>query len=386
MKIYISGGTLVTPHRILPGHTLVIEGEKISAIGSGEIGVEPGSAVISAAGYWICPGFVDIHTHGAIGVGTMDATIEAIHKMARFKAKHGVTSYLPTTWSATPERVIRAIRNVADCPQPEEGAQHLGVHVEGPYLNVDHRGAQLPEVIRPPDPEEYETWLETGVVRLVTVAPEVEGALAFVDRALPDGVEFAIGHSGAAYDQVVEAADHGVRQVTHLFNGMLGLHHRRPGTLGGCLADDRLYAQLIVDGIHLHPAMVKLAVRAKSPARAILITDAIRGAGLPDGDYDFDGQVMSVRNGVSRTPAGSLSGSTLTMDQGLRNLINFTGLPLQEVLPMATAVPAESIGFSGRKGVLAPGADADLVFLDAGLEVCKTMILGRTVYDAEMEV
>ena len=386
MKTYITGGTLVTPHRILPGYTLVIEGEKIVSIESGELALDPGAVVISAAGHWVCPGFIDVHTHGAVGVGAMDATPEAIHRMARFKAQHGVTSYLPTTWSAAPDRVIKAIENVAACPQPEEGAHHLGVHVEGPYLNVAHKGAQLPEVIRLPDPQEYEAWLETGVVRLVTIAPELEGALDFVDRAVPDGVEFAIGHSGASYEEVVEAADHGVRQVTHLFNGMLGLHHRRPGTLGGCLVDDRLYAQLIVDGIHLHPAMVKLAVRAKSPVRSILITDAIRGTGLPDGDYNFDGQVMSVRDGVSRTPEGSLSGSTLTMDQGLRNLINFTGLPLQEALPMATAVPAASIGLEGQKGVLAPGADADLIFLDAGLKVRKTMILGRTVYDWEKDL
>jgi len=386
MKTYITGGTLVTPHRILPGYTLVIEGEKIVSIESGELALDPGAVVISAAGHWVCPGFIDVHTHGAVGVGAMDATPEAIHRMARFKAQHGVTSYLPTTWSAAPDRVIKAIENVAACPQPEEGAHHLGVHVEGPYLNVAHKGAQLPEVIRLPDPQEYEAWLETGVVRLVTIAPELEGALDFVDRAVPDGVEFAIGHSGASYEEVVEAADHGVRQVTHLFNGMLGLHHRRPGTLGGCLVDDRLYAQLIVDGIHLHPAMVKLAVRAKSPARSILITDAIRGTGLPDGDYNFDGQVMSVRDGVSHTPEGSLSGSTLTMDQGLRNLINFTGLPLQEALPMATAVPAASIGLEGQKGVLAPGADADLIFLDAGLKVRKTMILGRTVYDWEKDL
>jgi len=385
MKTYITGGTLVTPHRILPSHTLVIQGEKIIAIGSSELPLDPGAVVISASGYWIIPGFIDVHTHGAMGTGAMDATPDAIHRMARFIAKHGVTSYLPTTWSATPGRMMEAIENIANCPQPEDGAHHLGVHVEGPYLNVAHKGAQRPETIRLPDPEEYEAWLETGAVRLITLAPELEGALDFVDRALPAGVEFAIGHSGATYEQVVEAADHGVRQVTHLFNGMLGLHHRRPGTLGGCLVDDRLYTQLIVDGVHLHPGMVKLAVRAKSPARSILITDAIRGTGLPDGDYDFDGQVMSVRDGVSRTPEGGLSGSTLTMDQGVRNLINFTGLPLQEVLPMATSVPAEAIGWGGRKGILAPGADADLVFLDAALEVRKTMILGRIVYDAGVD-
>lgn len=385
MKRYITGGTLVTPHRILPGHTLVIEGEKIVAIGSSELPLDPGASVISAEGCWIAPGFIDIHTHGAMGVGAMDATPEAIHQMARFKAKHGVTSYLPTTWSAAPERVLKAVENIATCPQPEDGAHHLGVHIEGPYLNVDYKGAQRSEVIRLPDPAEYEAWLETGAVRLVTLAPELEGALDFVDRAVPAGVEFAIGHSGASYEQVIEAADHGVRQVTHLFNGMLGLHHRRPGTLGGCLADDRLYTQIIVDGIHFHPAMVKLAVRAKSPSRTILISDAIRGAGLPDGVYKFDGQEMTVRDGVSRTPEGGLSGSTLTMDQGVRNLINFTGLPLQEVLPMATSVPAESMGWGGRKGILAPGADADLVFLNASLEVSKTMVLGRIVYDAGME-
>jgi N-acetylglucosamine-6-phosphate deacetylase len=166
---------------------------------------------------------------------------------------------------------------------------------------------------------------------------------------------------------------------------MLGLHHRSPGTLGGCLTDDRLYTQLIVDGIHLHPAMVKLAVRAKSTSRSILITDAIRGTGLPDGDYNLNEQPMSVRNGVCRTPEGSLSGSTLTMDRGVRNLIDFTGLPLQEVLPMATAVPAEAMGLSGQRGILAPGANADIVFLNANMEVRKTMVLGRVVYDAEMD-
>jgi N-acetylglucosamine-6-phosphate deacetylase len=383
LKTVITGGNLVTPDQLLPGHTLVIEGQKISAIGSREISPDPGVLVISAAGLWVCPGFIDIHAHGAMGSGTMDATPAAIHRLARFKARHGVTSYLPTTWSARPTAIMKAIENIAGCPQPKDGARHLGVHIEGPYLNKAHRGAQLPDLIRPPDPQEYEAWLETGVIRLVTLAPEIEGALDFVDRAVPDGVEFAIGHSGATFEQILEAADHGVRHVTHLFNGMAGLHHRRPGTVGGCLAEDRLLTQLIADGIHVHPALVKVAARAKTPARMILITDAIRGAGLADGDYEFGDQVMFVRDGVSRTPQGHLSGSTLTMDLGLRNLIDFTGLSLQEALPMATSVPAESIGLAGIKGALVPGADADLVFLDAALEVRKTMILGRIVYDAD---
>lgn len=301
--------------------------------------------------------------------------------MARFCTEHGVTSYLPTVWSAAPEVMTRAILGVAHCPRPDDGAHHLGVHVEGPYLNPDHRGAQREEVLSPPDPVEYRAWLETGVVRLVTIAPEMEGALAFIDEAVYQGVEFAIGHSGASYDEVVRAADHGVRQVTHLFNGMLGMHHRRPGTVGGCLTDDRLYAQIIVDGIHVHPAMVQLAVRAKTPARVILVTDAIRGTGMPNGVYEFDGQVMHVRGGVSRTPEGALSGSTLTMDQALRNVMDFAELPLHEALPMATSVPAEAMGLMGKKGVLAPGADADVILLDDGLDVQMTLVGGRVVYE-----
>lgn len=383
MKTWVIGGTLLTPHQVLPDHTLIIKDGKFADILAGVPQPATGDRVVDATGFLLTPGFLDIHTHGALGGDTMDASCDTLHKMAHFFVKHGVTAYLPTTWSAHPRRILQAIENVASCSQPEDGAHHLGVHVEGPYLNIDHRGAQRPEVIRTPDAEEYTTWLESGVLCLVTLAPEVEGALDFVERGVSQGVEFAIGHSGATFEQVAAAADRGVRQATHLYNGMLGLHHRRPGTVGGCLLDDRIYTQIIVDGVHVHPAMVRLAICAKTPARTILITDAICGTGLPDGDYEFDGQVMYVRGGVSRTPAGGLSGSTLTMDQALRNAIQFTGLPLNEVLPMATSVPAEAMGWQGKKGSLARGADADLVFLDEALNVLKTFVAGRVVFEAE---
>jgi N-acetylglucosamine-6-phosphate deacetylase len=381
MRTHISGGTLVTPHEILREHTLVIEEDTILAVEPNPLLPEPEDVVIDATRKWVCPGLIDLHGHGAMGVNVMEGRYEDVHQIAKFYAKHGVTAYLPSTWSAGPEQIMRAITSVATCPQFDDGAQHLGIHVEGPYLNPDHRGAQPREVIRKPDPAEYEAWLETGIVRLVTIAPEIEGALEFIDMAVPQGVEFAIGHSGASYEEVVTAADHGVRQVTHLFNGMLGLHHRRPGTLGGCLVEDRLYVQIIADGIHVHPEMIKLAVRVKPPGRVILITDAIRGAGMPDGDYDFGGQIVSVRDGVSRTPEGGLAGSTLTMDHALRNVMSFTGLPLNKVLPMATSVPAEAMGLADEKGSLRPGADADIVLLDRGLHVDMTMIGGRVVYE-----
>ena len=301
--------------------------------------------------------------------------------MARFFASHGVTAYLPTTWSAPLKNILNALHTIATCPQPTDGAHHLGVHVEGPYINPDFKGAQRIEVIRRPDPEEYKDWFELGVVRIVTIAPEIDGAHSFIDSAIHNGIEIAIGHSGADYNEVIKAVNHGVRQVTHIFNGMPGLHHRNPGTLGGCLVDDRLYAQIICDGVHIHPQVVKLAIRVKTPARVILITDAICGAGLPNGEYESGGQIMRVKDGVSRTSEGGLSGSTLTMDKALRNTMNFTGFPLSEVLPMATSVPAEAMGWIGKKGVISPGADADIVIFNSAFEVCQTMISGQIVYE-----
>lgn len=380
MKTFITGGKIILPDTRIEQKTLVIENQKIS-----EIFVnlpKPGDSdkVVDAQGKWVSPGLIDIHVHGACGLDMMDCSTDAIHTLGHYFADHGVTSYLPTTWSAPPELMLKATENVANCPQTENGARHLGVHIEGPYLSVKHRGAQLKDLIRKPDPIEYQKWLDTGVVKLITIAPENEGALEFIDLAVKQGVEFSIGHSGASYEQVIEAADHGVKQATHLYNGMLGLHHRNPGTVGAILTDDRIFAQIIADGVHVHPAMIKLAVMAKGVSRIILITDSIRGTGLPDGDYDYYGQKFTVTDGIARTPEGGLSGSTLTLDQALRNMIKFTGMPLNEVLPMATSVPAEAMGWSGQLGALKPGADADVIILNDDLIVEKTFILGKEVF------
>src|SRR5690606_37583508 len=369
----IVNGRIITPDGVLTDHTLITDGGLIRALIPSD-SAPPDSEMIDAGGQWVAPGFIDVHVHGGGGHDMMDATPEAIHGMARFFARHGVTSYLPTTMSAPAEAIVRALENVAACPQPEDGAQHLGVHVEGPYLSADFPGAQAPDVLRLPDPAEYARWFASGVVRLITLAPELDGALEMVDEGVRRGIEFAIGHSGASYEQVLMAADHGVRQATHTFNGMLGLHHRKPGTLGGVLTDDRIYAQIISDGIHTHPAMVKLLVRAKGTDRTLLITDAIRAAGLPDGDYDLGNQPVTVRDGICRIANGSLAGSTATMDAVLRNVMQFAGLSLPEAIPMATAVPAAAMNLTGRKGVIRPGADADIVLLDDNVQARLTMV------------
>lgn len=377
----ITGGTLITPSQNLPDHDLIIENGLIAAIRPTQS--QQADEIIDASGHYVIPGFIDVHVHGGAGADTMDATPEALHTMGRFFAAHGVTAYYPTTVTDSPERTLAALDNIAAAPQPEDGARHLGAHVEGPYLNAEHKGAQPAEFLRAADPAEYEAWLATGVTKLITVAPEIDGVNAMIARLMRDGVEFAIGHSGADYAIMQSAADAGVRQVTHTFNGMRGLHHREPGTLGAALTDDRLYAQIIPDGIHVHPAMVKLLVRAKTPARTLLITDSMRATGLHDGTYTLGAEQITVKDGIARTIAGNLAGSTLTMDAGLRNIINFTGLSLAEALPMATAIPAEAMGLTGRKGTLTPGADADIVLLDSALHPRLTLIAGRVIYRAE---
>ena len=381
MRTVIVGGSLLTPDRELPGHSLVLEDGKIVEIRPNR--AEKGDAIIESQGQFIAPGLIDIHVHGGEGSDTMDSTPEALAAMGRFFAAHGVTSFLATTITAPPADIRSAIDNVEDCLTQTGGAQVLGVHLEGPYLNAKYKGAQPEAYLRNPDPKEYETWLSADCVRLITLAPELAGALELIRLGVARGIEFAVGHSAADYETVIRAADSGLRQATHTFNGMGGLHHREPGTVGAVLSDDRIYAQVIADGVHLHPASFKILVRAKGVERTILITDAMRAAGLEDGEYDLGGQAILVKDGVARAANGSLAGSTLTMDEAVRNAAKFAGLSFREALRMATAVPAAALGMAGKKGSLSPGADADITLFDQDFEVQKTIVGGELVYDKE---
>lgn len=380
MKTCILNGTILDPENELTGYHILVEDGLIKAINPGALDNNTCDEIIDARNLKIIPGMIDIHTHGAMGMDTMDASQEALATMARFYARHGVTSFLPTTLAASKTETMAAITAVQDYQPENDGAQILGIHLEGPYLDEQYCGAQPIQFLRKPDPREYHQWFESGVVKLITVAPEMPGAMEMISQGAGVGIRFAVGHSQASLEQMHLAVKAGLDQATHFFNGMPSLHHRNPGIVGAVLSDDRIYAQLILDGNHVHPTVIKIAVKAKGVSKILLITDSIRAAGMNDGEYLLGSEMVEVKDGVARTSKGGLAGSTLTMDAGLRNLVKFTGDPLSQALTTATSNPALAMGMKGKKGVLAPGADADIVLMDEEFNIHLTMVGGRTVY------
>lgn len=378
MRLAILNGNVLTPAERCTGQAIFIHEGIIRYIG-----LHPPmyDDAIDARGLWVVPGFIDVHVHGACGHDLMDATRDALYGMARFFARQGVTAYYPTTMSASAESIQRALDAVATAPTLIDGAQHLGVHLEGPYLNADFCGAQPAQHLRKPHPDEYNAWLDSGIIALVTLAPELPQASLLMQTLSRMGVRMALGHSGATYEQALNAFDEGISQCTHIYNAMRGFHHRQPGALGATLLDERVYAQIIPDGVHVHPAAIQLLLRLKGIERIIIITDATSAAGLSDGRYTLGATPIQVEAGIARTRDGALAGSALTMIQAIRNMLIFTGLPLSSVLSMATVTPAQAMGLA-RKGRIAIGYDADLAFLDSDLNVRLTMIGGRIVYDA----
>ncbi len=359
-----------------PG-TVTIERDRITAVG---VRASVDAQALDAAGCFILPGFVDVHVHGGDGRDTMDADPAALAAMGRFFARHGVTSYLPTTMTAPLVDIRAAVATVAAAGSPAGGARMLGVHLEGPYISPAFPGAQQPADIRSPNVAEFTDLVAAGPVRMITLAPEQPGAQDLVRAALDAGITVVAGHTAATYEESVAAFDLGVSQATHTYNAMTGLHHRRPGTLGAVLTDDRVFAQLIADNIHVHPAAMAVLARCKGATRTLLITDAMRAAGLAEGDYELGGQPVTVRDGQCRLADGTLAGSVLTMDRALVNLMAATGWSLARAWPTTSRTPAASIGLSDQLGSIQPGYLADLVLLDEDHVVVATIVGGQIAY------
>lgn len=381
--------SVAVPTGFVRAHVLV-EGDRIVAVTPAGAGTSPTAdtgatgdtdTVFDAEGNVLLPGFIDVHIHGADGCDTMDATPEALAALATFKVRHGVTGFLPTTMTAPVADTLAAVANVAAAgASPGDGARVLGVHLEGPFISPVFPGAQKAEDIRLPDLAELRALVEAGPVRMITLAPEQPGADALMAWLREQGIVIVAGHTNADYDACIAAVDRGVSQATHTYNAMTGLHHRKPGVLGAVLSDDRIYAQLIADNIHVHPAAMRVLARCKGPERTLLITDAMRAAGLPEGEYDLGGQPVTVRDGQCRLADGTLAGSVLTMDRALANFMDASGWSLAHAWPTTSRTPAEALNLGPEFGNIRPGAWADLTLLTADLTVVATIVRGRVVF------
>jgi N-acetylglucosamine-6-phosphate deacetylase len=383
--LLVTNARVVGPAFVLPSGWVATSDGVIDAVGAGtpDLGTIADRRVLDADGATLLPGFVDVHVHGAVGREVMDGDPAGLTAMSAFFATHGVTSFLPTTWTAPVEETVRALRSVAAAAATElPGARVLGAHMEGPYLSSHRCGAQDPAFVRPPDLAEAARFLGTGVVRLMTVAPELPGARDLVELCLDRGVRVSIGHTEASYEQVVEAVSWGAAQMTHTFNAMPSLHHRRPGPVGAAMVLPELLTELIADNHHVHPAVLAGFLRAKGPDGVTLVTDALRPTGLAAGESSIGGRPVTVDDGVVRLGDGTMAGSILTMDVALANLIRASGVPLEELWPTASRNGAIAAGVGSHKGTIAAGMDADLVLVGPGVTVQTTIVGGRVVHTA----
>lgn len=389
----ILAGAIYTPTEEILNGTILINGHRIAKVGPRQhIKIPSGAAVIENQDRIVVPGFIDMHIHGAAGHDLMEASPESVSAVGAYLARHGTTSFLATTITATLQRTLRAARGLGEIVRAAEnlssgsashgpGAQPIGIHFEGPFLNVEKRGAHPAAQIRKPSIVTLDQLLEAagGAARVLTIAPEVNGAAAVLKHARSRGLAVGIGHSNAAYEEAVRAIEAGATHATHMYNAMRAFSHRDPGIIGAVLTDDRISAELICDGVHVDPPAVRLLVKAKGLERVILVSDGLSAAGMPDGKYRLGGFTIHVVGGVCRTAEGTLAGSTLTSDAALRNLSNFTKLSYRQCLRCATLNPAKILGTEKQKGVISPGADADLAILDQNYYVTQTYVRGRAV-------
>jgi len=364
-----------------------IRDEKIIELGSIENLTleEEWETVDIPSSYKAVPGFIDVHIHGANGADTMDATQEALEIMTQALPGEGTTSFLATTMTQEENIIEEALINAGHYIKKDQSpgsAEILGIHLEGPFVNKKKAGAQPIQHIINPNLELFKKWedLASQTIKLVTLAPELPDGLELVRYLKTKGIIASIGHSDATFEEVIQAIDAGANHVTHLFNQMRGLHHREPGVVGAAFLREELKAELIVDGVHVHPEMVKLAYKQKGKKGIILITDAMRAKCLKNGHYDLGGQDVIVQDGRATLSDGTLAGSILKLGQGVKNIVAFTGCKLEEAVEMAAVNPAKQLKIFDRKGSISKGKDADIVILDENLDVYLTICRGKVAY------
>lgn len=358
-----------------------IDDGKIQTIGPNLF--EEGSTLVDGTGMWVVPGFIDIHTHGADGVDVNAATGEDFEKICRFQARQGTTSWLASVLTDTKEQTLWCIEQYNRWKQGEKKGAHLmGIHLEGPFLSTEYKGAMPEHLLQKPNTDLVREYQKAagGDIRYLTIAPELEGAISFISQMKEFGIVVSIGHSAASYETAMEAIKAGAASSTHTGNAMKLLHQRFPAIWGAALESETLYCEMICDGLHLHPGVIRLTIKAKGLDKVVAVTDSIMAAGLPDGNYKLGVNDVVVKDGDAKLAGKeNRAGSTLTTGKALKNLLSFTGKSLEEILPLLTENPARLLGVYDRIGSIEEGKDADLVLLDQKLEVCETMVKGLCV-------
>jgi len=379
MKTTITASRLITPVEVIEHPVLVVEDEHILSVGPrSEISVAEDARHYDFPDAILAPGFIDIHIHGGNGHDVMETSNSALAAIERGMLQHGVTSYLATTVTAPLPETLRSLEHLGKAVRASRGgASMLGIHLEGPFISHAKRGIHPPENLLKPSPELLRKMHEAcdGAVRMMTVAPELEGSLETIAEAKRLGIQSSLGHSNATFAEANAGIEAGARHATHTFNAMRPLDHREPGILGAVLSDDRVTADLIADGLHVAPSVIKLFLAAKGMERAILITDAISATGMPDGKYKLGGFEVDVK-GDRCDLNGKLAGSVLTLDRAVRNVMRFGRLSLQDSVRLATVNPAGRLSMGEKRGLLAKGHIADVVVLTPAGEVVKTMVAG----------
>jgi N-acetylglucosamine-6-phosphate deacetylase len=382
--VAIDAGTLYTPFDQIAPARIVVDGSAIAEFGSPDAVRVPSSAqYVDASQYVVTPGFIEPHIHGCGGIDLMTATYDSLNAVSRIIARHGTTAFMPTTVSSTAAVLSDALDRIsAAVLQEVDGAQPLGIHLEGPFISPLTRGTHDPANILAPDLELFHQWIQASrsTIRLITLAPELDPNGTVAMMASSYGIRAAMGHSNATFEESVQATGRGVCYAVHTFNAMRGFSHRDPGIIGAVLSDDRVFAEIIADGIHVHPAVVQLFARAKRAERIVLVTDAMSATDMPDGEYSLGPGRVTVTNGICRDRDGRLAGSTLTQEIALKNFVQWTGFSLRDALLGLTANPAAALGLTG-KGVVRIGADADFAVLDSNFHVMKTMVAGKLVFE-----
>jgi N-acetylglucosamine-6-phosphate deacetylase len=373
MKAIVNGKIIINDDII--GNKVLLFNEKITAIQDAVEGIHE-VEVIDAKGFYVSPGFIDIHIHGSFGCDAMDLDEGSIDNISKGLCQIGVTGFLPTTMSLDKESIQSALENIRRAAGAKAcGAKVLGAHLEGPFINVLRKGAHAEEHIIKADFKLIKNYLD--IIKIITIAPEIESNMDFIKSMHQHShISFSIGHSDASYEEAMDAISAGVKSATHIFNAMSGLNHREPGVAAAVLNSD-IYCELIADKIHLHPAMYKLLVNAKGSGKLILITDAIRAACMKSGAYDLGGQQVTVENGAARLSDGTLAGSVLRLNEAVKNLWENTELSLQQVIRTVTMNPAKLIGLDSEIGSLEVGKKADIIIFDNNIDIKTTIIDGR---------